>query len=638
MKTAVKLKKKPLSVDKGSLDVLDGINGVSTIWERYESMQPQCGFGELGICCKTCVMGPCRINPFGDGADRGICGATAEIIAARNLLRMIAAGTSAHSEHGRNIIHTLLSVGEGKIDDYSVKAPDKLLALAKEWGVETKDRAIKDVAKEVAEAAMAEFTRLEGPMRFVARAPKKRQEIWKALGVSPRGIYREVVDIMNRTTMGVDSDEKSLILQGLRAGLSNGWGGSMIATELSDILFGAPKPLRAKVNLGVLEKEYVNIVVHGHEPTLSDIMVQAVRDPEIVAYAKAKGAKGVQLAGICCTANEILMRHGIPIAGNFLQQELAVSTGIVDVMLVDVQCVIPELGNLCSCFHTKLISTSPQAKFHGAEHIEFHEDAALATAKKIAKIAIDNFPNRSKNKINTTSETMDMVAGFTAENVFQFLGGKYRSSYRPLNDAVISGRIRGAVAIVGCNNPKQTHDSCHIALAKELIKNDVLVVTTGCSAIANAKAGLLTPEAKELAGPGLKEICEAVGIPPVLHFGSCVDISRIVNTVCNVLIEGGLGSDFSDLPVAGAAPEWMSEKAVSIGFYVVGSGITTFLGNPLPITGSPVLTKLLTEDIEELVGARFVFEADPVKAAGLIVGHLDEKRKKLKLKPVKVAS
>jgi carbon-monoxide dehydrogenase catalytic subunit len=623
-----------LTIDKASQEVLENIQQIETVWDRYEEMQPQCGFGSLGMCCRNCVMGPCRIDPFGEGPQKGICGATAEIITARNLMRMIASGASAHSDHGRDIAHTLLLAGEGKVKDYTIKDEEKLKSLAEEYGINTENISKEQIAVEVAKIAYSEFSQQEGELRFIKRAPQKRQEIWRELGIVPRGIDREIVEIMHRTHIGVDNDELNLIKHGFRASLADGWGGSMIATELSDILFGSPEPVRAKVNLGVLTPGNVNIVVHGHEPILSDVIVDAARDPEMIKYAKSAGAEEICLAGICCTANEILMRHGVPVLGNFLQQELAITTGIVDVMLVDVQCVFPELGSLCQCFHTKLVSTSPKAKFPFAEHIEFDEENALEIAKKIVKTAIDNYKNRVESKVNTTDRTMDLIAGFTAENVATILGGKYRSTYRPLNDAIISGRLRGAVGVVGCNNPKQVHDKCHVELVKELIKNDVLVVSTGCSAIASAKAGLLKPEANEFCGDGLREVCEAVGLPPVLHFGSCVDCSRILITLCNVLIEGGLGEDISDLPVAGAAPEWMSEKAVAIGFYVVGSGVTTYLGNPLPITGSEKVTKLLCEDIDDMIGAKFVFESDPVKTAKMIVQHLDEKREKLGLKPV----
>ena len=440
---------------------------------------------------------------------------------------------------------------------------------------------------------------------------------------------------MHRTHIGVDNDYENLIQQGMRASLSDGWGGSMIATDLQDILFGSPTPVRSVSNLGVLKEDEVNIIVHGHEPTLSDVIVTASQDKELLELAKSYGAKGINLAGICCTANEILMRRGIPIAGNFLQQELAIITGAVEVFITDVQCVMPSLGKIAGCFHTKVVSTSPKAKFPGVEHIEFSEEEALPIAKKIVRLAIENYKNRKKGLVNIPKEKMELIAGFTSEYVFKMLGGKYRATYRPLNDAIISGRLRGAVGIVGCNNPKVKHDWAHIELTKELIKNDVLVVTTGCSAIASAKAGLLLPEAaKKYAGKGLQEICEAVGCPPVLHMGSCVDISRILTTLCNVITEGGLGEDISDLPVAAAAPEWMSEKAVSIGFYAVVSGIYTVLGLPLPVMGGKNLTEYLTNDIENTVGGKFAFEPDPLKAAKLIIEHLNKKRELLKLKPM----
>ncbi|MBU2567892.1 MAG: anaerobic carbon-monoxide dehydrogenase catalytic subunit [Elusimicrobia bacterium] len=609
--------------------------GIETAWDRYEKMIPQCGFGELGICCRNCVMGPCRIDPFGEGAKEGICGATADIIAARNLVRMIAAGAASHSDHGRDVAHTLLATSEGKTKGYSIKGKQKLYDLANELNVKTENRKIEEIAHDVAEKCFAEFGQQHGELQFTHRAPVKRQEIWRKNKFTPRGIDREIVEIMHRTHIGVDNDHENLIKQGIRASLGDGWGGSMIATDLSDVIFGIPEPIRSISNLGVLKEDEVNLVVHGHEPTLSDVIVSAATDKELIELAKQYGAKGINLAGICCTANEILMRHGIPLAGNFLQQELAVITGVVDLMLVDVQCVMPALSKLQSCFHTKVISTSPKAKFPGVEHVEFSEEEALPIAKKIVRMAIENYKNRKKELVNIPKEKMELVAGFTSEYVFKMLGGKYRSTYRPLNDAIIAGRIRGVVGIVGCNNPKIKYDWAHITLAKELIKNDVLVVVTGCSAMADAKAGLLVPEAaKEYAGKGLLEICEAVGCPPVLHMGSCVDISRILTTLCNVVSEGGLGEDISDLPVAAAAPEWMSEKAVSIGFYAVASGIYTVLGIPFPILGGKEITEFVTKGLENIVGANFAFESDPIKAAELIIKHLNKKREALKLKPM----
>ena len=625
------------SVDKASVDVLKKAKkeNIETVWDRWDKMQPQCGFGELGICCRICNMGPCRIDPFGEGSQKGVCGANADTIVARNLVRMIASGAAAHSDHGRDITHALVLAAEGKAKDYTVKDKEKVHAIAKEYGINTDGKDDMQIALEVGKAALVEFGQQQGELKFAGRAPQKRQGVWRKQNIMPRGIDREIVEIMHRTHMGVDNEYRNVIMHGLRASLGDGWGGSMIATDLSDVLFGTPKPIRANVNLGTLKEDEVNIVVHGHEPTLSDVVVDASKDPELLELAKKYGAKGINLGGICCTANEILMRHGISVTGNFLQQELAVITGAVDLMMVDVQCIMPSLGSITNCFHTKLITTSPKCKFPNVEHVEFHEEKAYETAKEILRMGIENFKNRKKNAIQIPAEKKGFIAGFSAESAFHFLGGKYRATYRPLNDAIISGRLRGAVGVVGCNNPNVKHDWGHIEMAKELIKNDVLVVVTGCSAIADAKAGLLDPEsAKQFAGKGLQEICEAVGIPPVLHLGSCVDNSRILIVLSNMVKEGGLGEDISDLPVAGAAPEWMSEKAVSIGFYVMASGVFTVFGTPLPVLGSNNVTKFICEDLESIVGGKFAFEPDPIKAAHLMIKHVDKKRAALKLDPV----
>ncbi|MBL7155638.1 MAG: anaerobic carbon-monoxide dehydrogenase catalytic subunit [Candidatus Omnitrophica bacterium] len=607
---------------------------IKIVWDRYDAQKPQCGFGELGICCRICNMGPCRIDPFGEGTEEGVCGASKDTIVARNLVRMIASGAAAHSDHGRDIAHTLLMAAKGEAHDYHLKATDKLARTARIYGIDTKGKLTEKIGEELGEKCLSEFGQQHGELRLIGLAPKKRQEIWRKLGIVPRGIDREIVEIMHRTHMGVDNDYKNIINHGMRAALGDGWGGSMIATELSDILFGAPEPIRATVNLGVLKEDYVNIVVHGHEPTLSDVVTEAVKDPELLSLAKKYGAKGINLAGMCCTANEILMRHGIPSAGNFLQQELAILTGAVELMMVDVQCIMPALSSAANCFHTKLVTTSPKCKFPGVEHIELKEEKALEIAKNIIRLGVENYKKRVKERVSIPKEIKGLVAGFTTENVFRILGGKYRFTVRPLNDAIISGRLRGAAGVVGCCNPNIRHDWAHVSMVKELLKNDVLVVQTGCSAIACAKEGLLTPEsAFEYAGAGLREVCEAVGIPPVLHVGSCVDNSRILLILSAVVAEGGLGEDISDLPVAGAAPEWMSEKAISIGFYFVASGVYTIFGTPHPVLGSPNVTNYITNELENIVGGKFAFEEDPIKAAHMMIKHIDLKRKALKLGP-----
>jgi carbon-monoxide dehydrogenase catalytic subunit len=594
--------------------------GLEVAWDRFEKQQPQCGFGDLGLCCRNCNMGPCRIDPFGEGPTRGVCGATADIMVARGLLRMIAAGAAAHSDHARDVAHTLKLTAEGKGGGYEIKDEAKLQSLAGEYGIATEGRSKEEIALDLANAALAEFGQQEGPIQFTRRAPARRVELWDKLGIDPRGIDREIVECMHRTHIGVDNDHVNIILHGLRTSIADGWGGSMIATELQDVLFGVPQPVRSEANLGVLKADQVNIIVHGHEPILSEMIVAAARDPDLLKLAGQQGAKGINVAGICCTGNEVLMRHGIPVAGNFLQQELAVITGAVEAMVVDVQCIMPALGNLAGCYHTKLISTSPKAKFPGATHIEFHEETAYETAKAIVKAAVENYPFRNAARVNIPDEKSACMVGFSTEAILSALGG----SLDPLLGAIKSGAIKGIAGVVGCNNPKVQHDYGHVNMVKELIKNDVLVVTTGCNAQACAKAGLLLPEAAEQAGEGLKGVCQALGVPPVLHMGSCVDISRIL-VVCGAAANA-LGVDISDLPVAGAAPEWMSEKAVSIGAYVVASGIFTVLGTVPPVLGSANVAGLLTAGAEGVVGAKFAVEPDPFKAAAIMIDHIDAKR------------
>jgi carbon-monoxide dehydrogenase catalytic subunit len=608
--------------------------GIETVWDRADQQKPQCGYGESGLCCHNCYMGPCRIHPKGKSPQQGVCGATAEVIVARNFARMIAAGSAAHSDHGRDVAKTLLLAAQSPESGYSIKDTNKLRKVAQILGITTDNRKKEEIALDIAEKALASFGSQTGELPFIRNAPEKRQTLWRDLGVVPRGIDREIVEVLHRTSMGVDQDHRNIMLQGARAALADGWGGSMIATELQDILFGTPSPIRGQVNLGVLSETEVNIVVHGHEPVLAEALVYASQDKDLLELAKAQGATGINLSGICCTANEILLRHGLSVAGNVLQQELAIATGAVEAMIVDVQCIMPALPEICQCHHTKLITTSSKGKIDGAEHIAFSPENAFDSAKEIIRSAILNFPNRDKFEI--PKEKMDMVAGFSHEAINYMLGGKFRGSYTPLNDNVINGRIKGVAGVVGCCNPKVTHDQVHVGLVEELIANDILVVQTGCSAIACAKAGLLTPEsAGKHAGQGLAEVCSTVGIPPVLHSGSCVDNSRILIALSEMVKIGGLGEDISDLPVAGAAPEWMSEKAISIGQYFVSSGVFTVFGVGLPISGSDIFCEHVFRELDQIFGGMWGVEPDPGKMAGMMIDHIQKKRENLGISKAK---
>ena len=633
------------SVDSATIKMLHKAqaDGVETIFDRAETMKA-CAIGIQGTCCKNCSQGPCRLpltkkETEGEDSRKGLCGATPETIAARNFARMVAAGAAAHSDHGRAVAEVFLAAARKETKDYTIKDETKLKAIAGDFGVATtvmegdeeKERDIYSIAVEVGEKALGEWGKQEGEIYYAKRAPQVRYELWKKLGIIPRGIDREIVEIMHRTHMGVDQDYENIVKQCSRAALADGWAGSMMATDLQDVLFGTPYPIRGQINLGVLREDHVNIIVHGHEPLLSEMIVVVAQDPEMIQYARSKGAKGIILAGMCCTANEILVRHGMPIAGNYLQQELAIITGAVDAMVVDVQCIMESLANVAACYHTKLITTNPRCRIASGEtvHIEFDEHHALEDARKIVKTAIDNFPNRRAD-ILIPKEKEEMVVGFSYEAINYHLGGTFRGSYVPLNDNIINGRIRGIGGVVGCNNARTMHDSAHLIVVKELLKNDVIVLTTGCNAMACGKAGLLTPEAARVyCGPGLAEICDTVGIPPVLHMGSCVDNSRILMAATEVVKAGGLGNDISDLPAAGCAPEWMSEKAISIGQYFVASGVYTIFGVTLPVEGAPVFKDYLFNGLEKIVGGKWDLVEDPYEMARKMIAHIDAKRKAL---------
>ena len=602
--------------------------GADTWQQRVKNQTPHCGFGESGTCCRICSMGPCRITKK---APRGICGCDVHGIVARNYLRFTAGGSATHSDHGRSIAHTLYLAKEG--GSYQVKDPEKLKRIAKEWDIETEGKDIYDLAHEVALTGLMEYGKPFGTQRFTKRAPEHTQELWDKAGITPRAIDREVSQSLHMTHMGCSSLPEALIRQSLRAGLSDGWGGSMMGTELSDVLFGTPKPVDTEANIGVMEKDMVNIVVHGHDPSLSEMVVFYAQDPEMIALAKSYGAKGINVCGVCCTANEVAMRHGIPMAGNFLQQENVVLTGACEAIVVDVQCIFPALGPLSKCFHTKFVTTSPIARMPDSEFIRFNAETAGENAKAIVKMAVENFKNRKPELVNIPNQKQNARVGYSVEAIVKVLDGVANSQVdefgttKPLLECVTSGVLRGAVAMVGCNNPKVRPDSAHIGLMKKLLENDIILIVSGCSAQAAAKAGLMDPvKAKEYCGDGLKRVCELAGIPPVLHMGSCVDISRMLILAAELSKDSGI--PISQLPVVGCAPEWMSEKAVSIGNYVVATGIETFLGVDPYTKGSEEVANLLQGEhgIKDWVEARFVVDTDIDSLCDKMIACIEAKR------------
>ncbi len=602
-------------------------DGVSTVFERAADLKP-CPIGSDSACCKHCSMGPCRLNAKDPYSKVGVCGATIDTIQARNFARMVASGAAAHTDHGMSMLDLFREVVNGKIKEFRIKDPIKLVEVAKSIDIETEGRSIEEIAMDLYEELERTYTQVEGEIPFAKRVPEATLETWRKLGIVPRGSMREIMELMHRTHIGVDQHYENILIQINRCALSDGWGGSMVATEISDILYGTPTPVLANVNMGTLKEDYVNVIIHGHEPNLFEAMIASVNDPALIEAAKDAGAKGINLCGMCCSGAEVLSRHGIPHAGNFLSTELVLATGAVDAMGVDVQCIMQGLTTAAQCYNTFVFTTNPRCRLEGATHIPLDEHNPKKCTDEIVIRAIARFKNR-KVEVEIPNIVNPGIHGFSHEYIKYMLGGTFRASYKPLNENIINGRIRGLAGVVGCTNPRVKHDYLHVELVKELIKKDVLVLQTGCSQISLAKAGLLVPEAAHLAGPGLAEVCEAVGMPPVLGMGSCVDNSRILIAAAEVVKTGGLGNSIADLPAAGAAPEWMSEKAISIGQYFVASGVFTVFGVTFPTTKNTKFHDMLFGGLEKLGIGKWGFAEDPYEMAKLMIEHIDKKRKAL---------
>ncbi|MCL6519543.1 MAG: anaerobic carbon-monoxide dehydrogenase catalytic subunit [Armatimonadetes bacterium] len=611
-------------------------SGVEMHRDRYEAMRSQCSFGVQGTCCQLCNMGPCKINPKENGLDKGVCGANADTIGAWNLARMIVAGAATHSKYCHDMANLLLKSASNQAGGFKIKDAQKLFELASEFGISTNGRDVNQVAADVAEVILSEIGRQDGYLSLSKRVPQKQQKIWEELNVIPSGVNSEIVQLINATSVGAGGDFKNIVFHGIRAAIADGWSSSMIAAKLSDILFGPSKPTQSQVNIGALRQDAVNIVFCGDLPALAEMIAAAANDPELTQLATEKGAKNIRIAGICSAGNEILMQHGFPVVGNFLAQESAILTGLVDAIVVDTHCAKPGLDEVVRGYHTKLITTSSKCRFQGGMHIPFDLGSPLETARQIIREAVESYANRDKSQIKPPDSAVGcrFIAGFTPENLYRVFGGTYRGTYGLLNNAIIEGRIRGIAAVFACSNPKSGEKNDCTEITKELIKNDILIIQGGCAAIECARAGLLTPEGAQYAGLGLREFCEAVGIPPVLHFGSCMDCSRALVFFCNMLSEGNIGEDLSDIPVAIAIPECTSGSLITVSFYMVASGILSVFGMPFPTSDSQNLNSYLCSGIEEDFGGRFASEVDPIKTAHLMINHINKKRESLKLQPI----
>jgi len=630
-----------VTVDRAAQQMLSTAKkiGFLTAFDRAKAQEPRCNFGNTGICCRICMQGPCRIIPKKLGANKGICGASDYTIVARNTARLIAGGASAHSDHGRHIATTLLHVAEGKAKDYKITDSVKLLKVAKKVGIETEGKSINEVAKEVATEALKDFGRQDNaPCTWTENTiTEGRKKKFKATTIMPSSINGSIAELLHQTHVGNDSDPVNIIFSGLRVALAD-YDGMHLATDLSDVLFGTPSPVMSEANLGVLDPEMVNICLHGHNPILSQVIVTVAR--EMQEEAKAAGAKGVKLSGICCTGNEVLGREGVAIATNFATQELAIMTGLVDAIVVDVQCIMPSLRSLSECFHTKVITTMTMTKIPGSYHFEFDDEHAVDGAKAIIRLAIETYKQRDPAKINRPDIKNKVIAGFGVEAIMElFASVNADNPISVLTDAIKSGELKGVALFAGCNNLKGTHNQNHLEIAKKMAANDVFLISTGCAGQAYAMEGFLTNEAVQTyAGPGLKSFIKRIGenanikteLPLIFHMGSCVDNSRATDIL--TMMANELGVDTPEVPFVATAPEPMSEKAVAIGAWNVAMGIPVHIGVIAPVTGSDLVHGVVTQIAKDVFGGYFIMETDHLKAADKLIAALDERSWKLRIR------
>ncbi|MBO8169859.1 MAG: anaerobic carbon-monoxide dehydrogenase catalytic subunit [Thermoanaerobacteraceae bacterium] len=632
---------KELTPNPASKELLERLEqeGVETVFDRFEAQQPQCSFGLRGLCCRNCQWGPCRIGPK---SPRGICGKDLNLIVMGNIVRALAAGLAAHGRHAHEVYMTIIAAAEGKAN-LSLKGEERVWQLAEKFGISTEGKELAAVAKEVAEYLLEDLGRMtQEPMHMLeAFAPGERKKVWQELGVLPRSGSYEVMETLHMTTLGGCSDWTALAEQELRMALAYCYStlyGSSLATE---ILFGIPKPKLTEVNYGVLKKDYVNILVHGHSPVMVEKILEKINSPEIQQLAKKQGAKGIVVGGMCCTGDELLARYGIPTVTNIMGQELAIGTGAVDAVVVDMQCVIPGMKIVADCFGTEIITTCNSNRIPGAVHIPFDPEKPETLdqdALRVAQIAVEAFKKRDRSKMNIPEERTRAMGGWSYEAIVDTFGG-LDTIVQLLKD----GTIKGIVTVVGCNNPKVPYEHNHVTIVKKLIEGGILVTTTGCCSHALLNAGLCAPEAAEMAGEGLKEVCQKLGIPPVLAVGGCVDNTRSLRLFIDLAEKAGRA--VKDMPFMFVGPEPGNEKTVGQGVSFLAHGVSNLVGFPAPIPvplpkpkkgarsndemerGSNDIADFFAGDgLYTKVGARVYTEPYPTLAAQTIRMHIRRKR------------
>jgi len=600
---------------------------LSNVADRYEAQKAKCPFCSQGLSCQLCTMGPCRLsdkNPY------GACGISKAALTIRNFVHKNVLGAAAYVYHAIEAAKTLKATAEGKTP-FEIKETEKLKWFAELLGIDT-SKDTKEIAKAVAEFVIKDLSSHEKSRLVEIFAPKKRLEVWKATGLLPDGVYQEILTTTTSTMTNIDSNYISLAKKAMKMSISTILAAQLSLEIIQDILFGTPMPHEAYVDLGILDPDYVNIVVNGHEPFVGMALIKLAESEEIQEKARKAGAKGLRIVGAIETGQEILQRVSsqvfVGLTGNWITQEYMLATGAVDVFAADMNCTLPRIVDYQKKFQFKIVPVSKLIRLEGIdEGFDYTPDKAEEIARKLIELAIENFKKRRK-KINPKipKRKQKVLVGFSTEAILRVLN----DDLGKLVEAIKNGDIKGVVALVSCTTLKNgKHDENTITVAKELIKRDILVLSMGCGNAALQVAGLTSLEAIKLAGEGLKKVCEALRIPPVLSFGTCTDTGRLAYLV-KVLAEY-LDVDVPQLPIAATAPEYMEQKATIDAIFAIAYGVTTHVSPVPPITGSEEAVKLLTEDVEKLTGGKVLVEENPMKAAEKIYEIILQKRRELGL-------
>lgn len=599
--------------------------GIDTTFDRFDAQKPQCNFGLCGTCCKICNMGPCRIT---QKSPKGVCGADADLIVARNLLRSAAAGAAQHGMHAREVMLALKKAAEGELD-IPILGEQKIRSTAEAFGIKQKNRQLKNVAKDLANALLEDLSRTvpDEYKTITACAVPERQKVWEELDILPISAYHEVFEAYHKSGCGTDGDWRSVMQQLLRCGLAFTFSGVVGASIATDSLFGVGDRVTSKVNIGALEKGYVNIAVHGHLPVLVSRIVEVGKREDMIELAKSKGAKGIRFYGICCSGLSAMYREsGVIPLSNAVSAELVLGTGALDLWVADVQDVFPAIMDVANCFKTTVITTSDSARLPGAERYEYdHHHSNLAQTKELAeKIVlrgIESFEARKGIPVYIPPYEVEAEVGFSVEYIHKRFG-----SMKPLAEAIKSGQILGVVNMVGCNNPKVLYEKCIVDVADVLLKNNVLIITNGCASFPLMKLGYCAISGKDKAGENLKSFLEP-DLPPVWHVGECIDNTRSSGIFAGIANE--LGKNMYELPFAFASPEWGNEKGIdaALGFRL--NGISSYHCVEAPIYGSKNVIEFLKYGTKELLGSTMNVNTDPVALGNQIVADLKEKRKAL---------